>query len=55
MKKKYNKPITNVIQISSSKILSSSGKYDYVCTEMCKKWHYCLDRGIGKNCRDKEY
>ena len=52
--KKYIKPSITTIFINGTNILCSSGPSTYICSNLCKLWHMCQDRSLGKYCPDKK-
>ena len=52
MKAKYITPSAETIVI---KCLSPITTSKYYCDDFCRYWHFCKDRGFGKNCCDKRY
>lgn len=55
MKRDYVSPETKIISISCNNIIAASCNIPYTCNELCRHWHFCQDRGIGKACADKKY
>jgi len=53
--KKYIKPCITTVPINRTNILCSSGMSNCICSESCKYWRSCQNRGSGKYyCLDKK-
>ena len=55
--KKYLKPTIDIVSLSYSSLLASSGRVKHLCGSSCKFWHICQDRNpLGrKECDDFQY